>query len=38
LIFSLFLLIWHVYLGLAFVILAYVSWSVLRLLLPKRNT
>lgn len=38
LIFSLFLLIWHVYLGLAFVILAYISWSVLRLLLPKRNT
>lgn len=38
LIFSLFLLIWHVYLGLAFVILAYVSWSVLRLLLPKRNS
>ncbi|MDP2188931.1 MAG: CDP-alcohol phosphatidyltransferase family protein [Sphingobacteriaceae bacterium] len=38
LIFSLFLLLWHVYLGLAFVILAYVSWSVLRLLLPKRNS
>ncbi len=38
LIFSLFLLFWHVYLGLAFVILAYVSWSVLRLLLSKRNS
>jgi len=38
LIFSLFLLLWHAYLGLAFVILTYVSWSVLRLLLPKRKT
>lgn len=38
LIFSVFLLLWHAYLGLAFVILAYVSWSALRHLLSKRNS
>jgi CDP-diacylglycerol--serine O-phosphatidyltransferase len=38
LIFSVFMLLWHAYLGLAFVILGYVSWSALSLLLPKRDS
>lgn len=38
LVFSAIMLIWFTYLGMAFVILAYVSWSLLRRLLSKRNS